>query len=396
MTAHQNPSSVAESHPSESSSVSVSPIAQTILGAALMIPGLGNLHAQSLPEHASLNLSYLHYQESQSDLKRVGATSPSLQLILPIAGTWLLDGTLTSDNVSGASPRYHSAVSGASRMSDQRKAADLTVSRFFERGSIAAGMSYSNEHDYKSRAISLSAAINSADKNTSFNLGIGDNQDDINPSNKVVRNEHKTSKNMMIGISHIFTPIDIVQLSLSHGRGTGYFSDPYKFPDNRPRTRNQSNAALRWNHHIEQADSTLRLSYRYYRDSFAIKAHTFQMELEKELSHNWSFTPSMRFYTQSSASFYVDPIYDATLGAPFPPGFRFDRQQLISADHRLSGFGAITLGAKISKQLSAQWQVDFKFERYEQRGQWRAFHKGSPGLMPLTANIVQFGLSKQW
>lgn len=393
MTTHINDAALTTAAPNTSPST---PIVKSILGAALMLPGIGHLHAQSMPEHASLNLSYLHYQESQSDLKRVSATAPSLQLILPVAGAWSLDATLTSDNVSGASPRYHSAVSGASRMSDQRKAADLALSHYVDNVSITVGLSYSKEHDYLSKAASLSAAINSADKNTTWNLGIGGSEDKIDPTNKIVRNAHKKTRNLMLGFSHIFTPIDIVQLNVSHGRGEGYYSDPYKFPDHRPSTRRQSSASLRWNHHVEPAASTLRLSYRYYQDSFAIKAHTYQAELEKEMRHGWSITPSLRFYTQSAASFYVDPIYDPELGAPFPPGYRFDRPQFTSADHRLSGFGAITLGAKVSKQLNDQWQMDFKIERYEQRGSWRAFHQGSPGLTPLIAHIFQFGLSKQW
>jgi hypothetical protein len=35
-------------------------------------------------------------------------------------------------------------------------------------------------------------------------------------------------------------------------------------------------------------------------------------------------------------------------------------------------------------------------EGYEQRSQWRLFHAGSIGLLPLRASIIQLGLSKQW
>jgi hypothetical protein len=40
--------------------------------------------------------------------------------------------------------------------------------------------------------------------------------------------------------------------------------------------------------------------------------------------------------------------------------------------------------------------VDLKLERYEQRGSWRLFGTGSPGLQPMRATSLQVGFTRLW
>jgi hypothetical protein len=166
--------------------------------------------------------------------------------------------------------------------------------------------------------------------------------------------------------------------------------------DNRPRERNQNTLLARWNHYHEGSGGTTRLSYRYYTDTFGIRAHTLGAAHVLPLADGWRITPSVRYHTQRAASFYFDPVYDATLGAPFPPGYVFGGTQFSSADQRLSGFGAVTLGIKVAKEISRYWTVDLKVEAYQQRGACRAFANGSPGLDAKRARSIQLGLTRQW
>jgi hypothetical protein len=155
---------------------------------------------------------------------------------------------------------------------------------------------------------------------------------------------------------------------------------------------------LRWNHYLDSTGGTTRLGYRYYSDSYRIRAHTLSGEYVQPLAGGWSVVPEVRLYTQSAASFYYDPVYDGTLGPPFPPGFSSGAgvDRLSSPDQRLSGFGAVTLGLKVVREIGKLWTVDVKVEGYEQRGSWRLFHDGSPGLAPLRARIFQVGLTRRW
>ncbi|MES2264003.1 MAG: DUF3570 domain-containing protein [Pseudomonadota bacterium] len=372
------------------------PLGHAILAAALLLPGIGAVRAETPPERSSLSVKYLDYAESQPGLERVHVHSPSVALVMPVAGEWSLAGTLTADDVSGATPRYHTAVSGASRMDDQRRAADVAVTRYFARGSLTAGAAYSTENDYVSRALSLLGAISSDNHNTTWSFGIGGSDDAINPVNLIVRDESRQTVNFLLGVTQVVTARDLAQLTLTHSHGHGYYSDPYKLLDRRPRERNQNTVLARWNHHYAGSDGTSRLSYRYYSDSFGIRAHTLGGEYVQPLGQGWSVTPSARLYTQGAADFYFDPVYDARLGAPFPAGFLNNPTRDSSEDQRLSAFGAVTLGIKIARQFGRDWTADLKLEAYRQRGAWRAFGSGSPGLEPLHARSIQIGITRLW
>lgn len=368
-------------------------MAASILSAALMLPGV-QAHAEAPPTNGVISVGYLDYQDSQSGLDRIRVHAPSVSIMTPVAGVWSVSGTLVKDDVSGASPRYHTAVSGASRMSDDRKAGDMALTRYLERGSVTVGAAYSTEHDYVSRALSLQGSYESEDRNTTWSAGIGHSDDKIDPVNHIVTNERKRTTNFLLGVTQVLTANDVAQLTLGYDDGSGYFSDPYKAFDNRPRSRTETTLLARWNHHIAATDGTTRLSYRYYRDSFGIRGHTLGAEYVQPLSDGWTLTPEVRLYTQSAASFYYDPVYDSRLGAPFPPGY--NGTGYMSADQRLSGFGAVTLGLKASKQIDKLWSVDAKVSAYQQRGSWRLFHQGSPGLDAFRAQTVQIAINRQW
>ena len=369
----------------------VTPLGQALLAAAMLLPGLSQ--AETAPERGEISLKYLNYQEDQAGLDRIRVHAPAISVLAPLAGAWSLAASATTDDVSGASPRYHTAVSGASRMADQRKAGDVNLTRYLENGSVSVGAAYSTEHDYRSRALSLQGNVLSADRNTSWTLGLGGSDDAINPVNHTVEHASRQTINLLAGVTQVLTAVDIAQLTLTHSRGHGYYSDPYKLVDNRPSERRQNTLLLQWNHRLIEADATSRLSYRYYRDSYGVSAHTINAEWVQSLAQGWTVTPALRLYTQRAASFYFDPVYGSE---PFPPGYVFGGTAYTSADQRLSGFGAATLGLKVAKQIDRDWSVDVKVERYQQRSAWRMFGSGSPGLAPLHAHSLQVGFTRLW
>ena len=372
-------------------------LAASLLAAALLLPGV-RAQADEPPQNGSISLRYLDYADRQPGLDRIHAHSPSMSVTAPVAGDWSVEGTLTADDVSGASPRYHTAISGASHMEDERKAGDVAVTRYFRRGTLTAGAAYSTEHDYVSRALSLNGTLSSEDNNTTWAFGLAGSRDSINPVNHVVVDEHKRTVSVLAGVTQVLTPNDIAQLTLTRTNGSGYYNDPYKLFDNRPRSRRENTVLLRWNHYVDATGGTTRLGYRYYSDSFRIRAHTLSGEYVQPLGNGWTIVPELRLYSQSAAWFYYDPVYDTMLGAPFPPGFSngADPNRLSSPDQRLSGFGAVTVGLKVAREIGKLWTVDVKVEGYEQRGSWRLFHDGSPGLAPLRARVLQVGLTRRW
>jgi len=145
----------------------------------------------------------------------------------------------------------------------------------------------------------------------------------------------------------------------------------------------------RWNHWLGGA--ALKVGYRYYGDTFGIRSHTFDLALAIPASDDGrtTFTPSLRYYTQGAASFYVDPD-------PSSPTFPAPANQggFYSLDQRLSAYGAITVGAKCDWAIDKDWSVDGKLDLYRQQSGLRVMGQGSPGLSPLTALIWQVGIKR--
>ncbi len=369
--------------------------AGAIIAAALTLPGV-LAHADNAPEHGEVAAKYLDYRDGQPGLDRIHVKAPSIYVLAPLSPKWAIEGSLVSDSVSGATPRYHTAISGASKMKEERIAGDVKVTRYAERSSYGFGLSHSGEHDYQSSAVSFDAGFSSDDSNRTWNVGVGFSTDRISSTNDATLHERKHTTELLLGVTQALTANDLVQLNVTANAGRGYFSDPYKEPDIRPRKRDQGIVLARWNHHFTDIGATLRSSYRFYHDTFGINAHTLGAEWVQPVGTMFTVTPSARYYSQSAAKFYYDPVYDPNVGAPYPPGYFTNPPQYISPDQRLSAFGAIAVGLKLAVQLGPDWSTDLKAERYEQRSSWRVGGSGSPGLDPFHATFLQVGVSKRF
>lgn len=368
--------------------------AGSILLAALALPGVAQ--AETPPEQASFSVKYLDYHDWQPGLDRIRVRSPAAELVLPVAGEWSLRGSYVVDSVSGASPRYHTAVSGASRFDEKRHAGDVAVTRYFPRASVTVAAGRSSETDYVSEFTSVRGTLSSADNNTTWMFGTGVANDRIDPVNDAVQGERKHTNDFMLGVTQVMSQRDVAQVLLGFARGRGYYSMPYKYVDNRPRKHNQHSLMLRWNHRLENREATSRTSYRYFGDTYGIRAHTLLQEYAHEFAGGWTVTPSLRAHTQSAAHFYFDPVYDPVFGPPFPPAFDFRAQRHSTADQRLSAFGALTLGLKVEKAIGEDSSVEVKLEQYKQRGAWRLFGSGSPGLKDFRARSIVVGWTTRW
>lgn len=359
-----------------------------LLVAALSLPILSeSCLAEGAPDRGLMAYKYLDYQDGQSDAKRIRVKAQALSLMKPVSSDWSVNGTWVTDSISGASPAFHSYALG--QMHDRRNALDSEVTRYLPYGTVSLGANYSKESDYLSRGVSFKSSHSDEGKNTTWSWGISLNNDLINPTNGIVKNETKQVRALMAGVTQVVSPVDLIQANLSMTSSRGYLSDPYKVMDERPRERLSRSLLTRWNHHFEHTQNTVRWSYRYFTDDWAIKSHTLAAEYVLNLKDGWFVTPLVRFYSQSAAKFYVDTDLSVYPFPPNPPA----QAIYYSEDQRLSAFGARTLGGKVSKQLNSDWTVDMKFENYQQRAEWRLGGGGSPGLLPFYARIVQFGVS---
>ena len=367
----------------------------TLVSAAIGLAVCPQVAAEVVPERGSISFRYLDYVDRQPDLERIRISAPAVLITAPIAGKWLVEGSYVSDAVSGASPAYHTVVRSAAKITDRREAVSASLARYWPWGTLKIGAAYSTESDYVSRALSARGSAASEDKNTTFNFGVGATHDLINPVNKRTADETKTTNEATEGVTQVLTPVDVAQLSLSFAQGRGYFSDPYKLLDERPRKRGQSVVVARWNHHFDSVEGTSRVSYRYYADTWDVKAHTLTLEYVQSFASGWTLTPQLRFHSQNAARFYRDVNPATPNRVTVPPDYEPGVTEL-SFDQRLAAFGARTFGLKVAKQFNADWQIDVKLEHYEQRGGWRLGNSGSPGLANFSARTVQAGFTRQF
>ncbi len=317
---------------------------------------------------------------------RVRVITPSVYAMVPLGRDWSLEGSGTIDQVSGASPTAYADTSTLVTFEDTRRAADAKLTRYFRRQAWALGLSGSKESDYVSKALSLEGRIASEDQNTTVNFGLGATRDTINPSTHLVTDARKRTNEYQIGLTQALTHHDLVQLGYTRSLQSGYLNDPYKSWDQRPDQRNAHVVQLRWNHWLD--GHVLKTGYRWYGDTFGIRAHTLDLALVMPFGDGGdiTFTPELRWYTQSAAHFYV-PANTASSSYPTPS----DTSGYTTLDQRMSAFGAITVGGKLAWAVTRDWSMDLKLDYYQQSSGFRLIDKGSSGIADLSAVIWQVG-----
>ncbi|MGE5088052.1 MAG: DUF3570 domain-containing protein [Candidatus Levyibacteriota bacterium] len=359
-----------------------------LIAAALALPGIapGAAHAQAAPDQKVIALRYLDYRDWQPGASRMSVRSPSLYALLPLSDTLAFEGSLVHDSMSGASPLYHDTLSGASGLgvTDYRVAGDARLTRYFDSQALAIGAAYSHERDYISRAASVEWRRWSADRNRSYALGLGAAHDAIDGTTGAIRGKHRETWDALLGITQVVNAEAIVDAQLTWSDGRGEYSDPYKPLDTRPDRRRVLALLARYNRHFAAPDATLRLAWRYLRDSFGDRSHMLEASWVQPLPRGFALTPTVRYLTQTAADFYRDP--------PFPQGYV--PGEPYTADTRLAAFGALTLGLRLERQFAGGVVADVVVDVYRQRAAWRLGGDGSPGLSDFSARWIEFGLSR--
>jgi hypothetical protein len=208
------------------------------------------------------------------------------------------------------------------------------------------------------------------------------------------------------GVTQLLDPRTSLSLNVGYGRATGYLADPYRvieqntevapgiflpltYGENRPPSRDKFTVFLGANRAFPQAHGALEAGYRFYRDTFGTTAHTLELAWFQKFGEKFTLEPSLRFYDQTAADFYR---IDVT-GAPFTPtGRAVPAGPFFSADYRLSALRSYNYGLKAIWSVTANWQLDLAYERYEMRGKDGIT---SPSAYP-RANTVSAGVELKW
>jgi len=326
------------------------------VGATKLVASIGafaGLAARAAESEVDLRL--LYYKESGG---RTEVVNPEIYVRQGLGGTrgelsfFLGYDAITGASPSGAFPTLDATTSASAAGADSiplvayedtRKAGTMAYSRRFGSHLPSVDLSLSQENDYLSRGVGLSDAWTVAGGRGTIHFGLGGTSDVITPVTLDVR-ETKTSGSAALGFTWVAGTRDLIDLSGSWTRLTGYLDDPYKVvpaggldvPEHRPDVRTRLAALVRHGHSFSWRGA-LKTSYRFYSDDWNVRAHTLELDYDQHVGRV-ILSAQARAYTQSAASFY---------GASFPVP-----QEFMSADYRLSAFHSLLGGVGVTVPLS--------------------------------------------
>ena len=305
------------------------------------LTALANLYAQDY-----VLVQYMHYDE---DSGRTTIHSPTIEINKDFGLDYTLHASGVIDDVSGASPTYYDAASGASAKvirgnvlqsdirygdisySDRRKAFGISLThRLQSRDELTVGYNYSDEKDYLSNEISISF-LHYLDsyKNSSIDMGVSLQKnrtylgcylnfrecDAISGASSKVLAKDAYLTTTQIGFAQILDPRSVAKVALFYTFEHGYLNNPYQrvvrnyytsptiTPENRPRKRKEYGIVLEYDKSLSDT-LTLLTSYRYYYDDWDITSHTFRIQSFYDVSQKFQIGLDLRAYHQTKAKFF--------------------------------------------------------------------------------------------
>jgi len=286
------------------------------------------------------------------------------------------------DTVTGAS--IVMVVLGASPLHEVRKQKNFGVDYLYGKTTYSAGAESSIENDYDDSTVSFSIAQTMFGDLTTVTLSASRGWDIIT---RVIDAKHDKDPNFRkrsdrktwgLGISQILTRNLIAGFDYEAITEQGYLQNPYRAirylaapgsalyltaPEIYPGTRTSNAAAVRLKYYLPWRAS-LTGKYRYFFDTWDIRAHTVEVDYTQPLLHDSLIADvTYRYYRQNSASFYSDL-------------FQFANQQnYMARDRELAAQRNSTFGVALSydfvkskhwfvKKASASLHYDYIMYRY--------------------------------
>jgi hypothetical protein len=273
----------------------------------------------------------------------VRATGPALLVRKSLMDRVSLSAQYYVDAVSNASI---DVVTTASPFKENRTVWDMSVDTVVRDTTLSLGLSRSTEPDYVAEAFSLDASHEVFGGMTSVSLGFTRARDQVGKRESGVVNWIDTAAHWQYraGLTQILSPRWLMSANFEAISDSGYLGSPYRaalvfgaaLPERNPRTRTGRAVKLRSITDTGQwlPRSSLRAEYRYYWDTWDIKAHTVEVGGSKYLGRSFLVDASLRSYSQGKALFYSDNAQAETL--------------FVSRNRQLSTFRNTSFATKVS------------------------------------------------
>jgi hypothetical protein len=323
-----------------------------------------------------VNFEVLQYNENDS---RVSVTAPSIEINKDFGTDYTLNVDFVIDDVSGASPTYYDAASGASAYSvgtstdikygnieftEQRTAVSANfTTRFANRDELVVGGSRSQEHDFYSSEASASY-LHYLDDSHNQSIGFGGSfamNEVLDRPDTLSGASHKETNdgfNLQLAFSQVIDETSVLSIGGFYGSESGFLSSPYHNIVRNGVVRDEVKPDSRVNYGLKLAyqkalsDSFFaQANYKYYTDDWDIDSHTLDTKFYYEATSSLTLGFGLRYYTQSEANFYGDS---------------FTNEEFASSDERVEAFDAITYKLDVEYKFTEDLSYNLGANFYDQ------------------------------
>ena len=258
------------------------------------------------------------------------------------------------DNISSASI---DAITQASPYTENRTQTSISADYLNDKSTVSYSYTQSTENDFDALTQSFSITQEMLGGLTTVSLGytVGDNT--ITKTGDASFEDNSKFKNFRVSIGQILTKKLILSIAYDNISDEGFLNNPYRQvrlvdpadslsyifePENYPRTRTSNAASFNLRYYLPYRAS-IHGGYRYFTDSWDIKADTFDIGYTHPLNDEWTIEASLRLYSQNQASFYNDLFDSPTVST----------QTFQARDKELSTYSDVTLGLGVIYSFSS-------------------------------------------
>ncbi len=217
------------------------------------------------------------------------------------------------------------------------------TAKLFDQFSPSLRLRYSRESDYVSYGIAAGLSVDLFEKMTTLAFRFNYNNDAIDrrvmQSGQMILMDVGKLESTLIGaqITQILTKTLIGGLSLEIQLDRGFQENVYRSPEQHPTTRDRYAVAGWLAHRFVQTQTTIRLDYRFYTDSWKIIANTIDLQVSQSVHPSLMIRPRFRVNFQKGAFFEV----------------ALPTSEFVTSDPKLTTFNGYTIGGQIDWKLSA-------------------------------------------
>jgi len=353
------------------------------------------LLASTLYGENYVSVQYMSYDE---DSGRTTIHTPAIEINRDFGMDYTLNLSFLHDSVSGASPIYYDASSGASATipdgmiyksdivygdvdyDEDRRAFGATLTkRLPSRDELTFGLNFSDEDDYESKEFSLEY-LHYLDKSKNSSLSFGasyqrnkvgiycflntDECDSASGASSDIKEKDLDVLTFEIGYTQVLDRKSQVKYSVFMIDEDGYLSNPYMrvvrdyytdvkiSADSKPDSRKALGFTMEYAKELRKNLSSISY-YRFYDDDWGITSHTFSQRFYYEYDR-WTFGLGFRGYTQSKADFFS--------------GRRdyFTDQKYASSDRRVSEFDSYDYTFMTSYKVNSDLDINMAVGYYDQ------------------------------